>query len=799
MDTLETVQKEQPCFHCGDLVKHRLYEADNHHFCCLGCKSVYLLLNQHQLSRYYQYNAHPGSSLTKETTRYFYLEEESIAKSLLDFHDTRISIVTLYIPSIHCSSCIWLLENLHKLHAGVVSARANFLRKEVRINFYHEKLKLKELVELLTTIGYPPIISLQDTTQNKTKEGKNQLVRKIAVAGFCFGNSMMISFPEYFGIGAFEKDYGQLFGWINLFFAIPIILYSGSDYFVSSFQSLKQRRLNLDIPLALGIAVLFLRSAWEILSGTGAGFSDTLCGLVFFLLVGRWVQQKTYHHLSFERDYRSYFPVAVTKIDGGKEKPVALADLGVGDRILIRNNEIIPADAILLNGQACIDFSFVTGESTPVEKVLGEIIYAGGRQTEQIIELEVVKLISQSYLTSLWNSHENDEKKVFFQSFSNKVSRYFTPVLLSIALASAIFWGSAGDTQRAWAAFTAVLIIGCPCALALSSPFTLSAVLSIFDRNGLFMKDTLAVEKMAVIDTLVFDKTGTISTLNQEKLPFEGNLTATEASMVFSICRNSNHPQSRKIVQTLGGTCDILPMRSYTEIPGSGIRAQIANKHILIGSRSFAMGNNKDAFTGPGTYVSIDGDTKGVYRLTQKWRDGLKAVVDRLGRKFDLHLLSGDGDKDANVLSLLFPKKEYLNFNQLPAEKLHYIEKLQRDGKKVVMIGDGLNDAGALKSADLGIAISDDINNFSPACDAIMSGASFEKLPRFLQFARRAMRIIYSSFVISLLYNLLGMYFATQGDLSPLIAAVLMPLSTITIISFTSLTTRLYAYKYHLS
>lgn len=797
MQTSETVQKEQACFHCGDLVKHQAYKVDNHHFCCLGCKSVYLLLNEHQLSRYYQYNAHPGSSANEEANRYFYLEEDSIAKSLLDFQDEHISIVTLYIPGIHCSSCIWLLENLHKLHTGIASSRTDFLRKEVRINFYHEQLGLKQLVELLATIGYPPIISLQNTTQGKAEAQKNHLVRKIAVAGFCFGNSMMISFPEYFGIGTFEKDYAQLFGWINLMFALPVMFYSGSDYFVSSLNSLKQRRLNLDVPLALGILVLFVRSAWEILNGTGAGFSDTLCGLIFFLLVGRWVQQKTYHHLSFERDYRSYFPVAVTKIDEGQEKTVALADLQVGDRILIRNNEIVPADALLLKGQACIDFSFVTGESVPVEKVLGEIIYAGGRQTEQLIELEVVKPVSQSYLTSLWNTPEQAERKVFFQSFSNKVSRYFTPILLSIALSSAFFWGSAGDAQRAWSAFTAVLIIGCPCALALSSPFTLSAVLSIFDRNGLFMKDTLAIEKMAEIDTLVFDKTGTISTLSDNRFQFEGKLTATEASMVFSVCRNSNHPQSRKIAKALGETCEILPMTAYVETPGSGIQATIAGKDILIGSRSFAA-TNKGLFKMAGTYVCIDGETKGVFCVEQQWRNGLASVISDLSHTYRLHLLSGDGEKDAKALSLLFPHKDYLNFNQLPADKLSYVEKLQQNKQKVAMIGDGLNDAGALKSADIGIAVSDDVNNFSPACDAIISGASFDKLPQFFGFAKQAMRIIYSSFVISLLYNLLGMYFATQGSLSPLIAAILMPLSTITIISFTTLATRLYAYKYHL-
>src|SRR5690606_38643609 len=321
---------------------------------------------------------------------------------------------------------------------------------------------------LLTRIGYEPKITLQDVVKAGKKLDQHRLVAKIAVAGFCFGNSMMLSFPEYFGMASFEVKYAFFFGWMNLAFCLPVLLYSARGYFRSAWQSLRQRQLNLDVPLALGIAVLFIRTAWEVLSGTGRGFADTLCGLVFFILVGRWVQTRTYHHISFERDYRSYFPVAVTRITDQCEQPVPIAKLKVGDRILIRNNEIIPADAILLRGQAALDFSFVTGESDPVRKVLGEVIYAGGRQTAEAIELEVIKPVSQSYLTQLWNNSDQVQDKEF-RTFSNMVSQYFTPVLIAIAVAAAAFWLYQGDNGKAWGAFTAVLIIACPCALALSS------------------------------------------------------------------------------------------------------------------------------------------------------------------------------------------------------------------------------------------------------------------------------------------------------------------------------------------
>ncbi len=655
------------CFHCGDPVDDTPYQADDHSFCCLGCQRVYLLLSQNNLQNYYQYNTHPGKKQAEES-HLDYLDDDQIAARLLDFRDDRLSKITLYIPAIHCSSCIWLLEHLHQLEKNILDARSDFMKRQLSITFQHSRLSLKELVQLLTNIGYAPLITAQDVVKTNQSRNQNKLVQQIAVAGFCFGNAMMISFPEYFGMADFEKRYADLFGWINLSLALPSMLYSGRDYFTSAWYSLKQGHLNLDVPLALGIAILFIRSFFEIISGTGAGFSDTLCGLVFFLLIGKWVQQKTYHHLSFERDYRSYFPVAVTRIGtNGIEKATALSDVQVGDRILVRNEEIIPADAMLLRGRAAIDFSFVTGESEPVDKSLGEIIYAGGKQKGEAIELEVVKAVSQSYLTRLWNQSgaETSEKK--FQTFSQQISRYFTWALLSIALSSAGYWLLQDEPGLAWGAFTAVLIIACPCALALSSPFTLSAVLSVFDRHHLYLKNTGTVEKMAAADTFVFDKTGTISSVRASALHLEGNLSKFEKSMVAAVCRNSNHPVSRELVRLLepsGKTTEQTSIARYEEIPGQGLEALLHNGTMIrVGNATFT-GQPKTPEMSAG--IRINGVSKASLRLKRPWRAGLSQVIRSLSTTYDLHLLSGDSNRDRDALQLVFPREDQLHFKQSP-------------------------------------------------------------------------------------------------------------------------------------
>lgn len=792
MSTKGELQLNTICYHCGDPVEDSAYILEDHRFCCLGCQTVYQILNDNNMASYYKYNTHPGKSQKGQKEDLSYLDEPNIIAKLVDYQDNEQAIITFYVPAIHCSSCIWLLEHLYKLNPGVKTSQVDFMKKQASITFKKDEISLRELVDLLHKIGYDPKITLQDVVKEGKKINQSGLIAKITVAGFCFGNSMMISFPEYFGMGEFERQYSNFFNYMNLAFGLPVLLYSASDYFKSAWLSLKQKRLNLDVPLALGIFVLFFRSAFEIISQTGPGFMDTLCSLVFFILIGKYVQQRTYYHISFERDYRSYFPVAVTVLDEGTAKPTQIADLQVGDRILVRNNEIIPADAILLNGNASVDFSFVTGESKPVEKVLGEVVYAGGRQMGEAIELEVVKAVSQSYLTKLWNNDSLKQYEKKFETFVGFISKYFTIGLLMIAIAACVFWIVGGNADKAWGAFTAVLIIACPCALALSSPFTLSAALSIFDKNKLYIKNTAAIEQMAAIETVVFDKTGTISSPTASSMYFEGTLNPMERNLLASLCRNSNHPLSREIIKWLGDV-QMLNIEEYEEVVGRGQSGKYQDYSIQIGSASY-VNTAKVDLEGSVVYVKINDTLKGYFTLEQSWRTGLSEVINELkAEHYDLHLISGDNERRADALRMIFPSNAKLLFNQTPAAKLEKITEWQLQGKKVCMLGDGLNDAGALRKADLGIAVSDDINNFSPGCDAILDGEAFHKLPKFFDFSKDAVKVIKMSFIISLLYNVVGISFAVQGTMSPLFAAILMPISTVTIISFTSLMTRGYA------
>ena len=356
------------CFHCGDDCGSSVLNFDDKVFCCNGCKTVYEIFSENDLTCYYDLQASPGAIPSEIEGKYDFLSQENIIEKLTEFNDGKIQIATLYIPHIHCSSCIWILENLNKLNQNITTSQVNFGKKNVRVTYNSTDYSLKEVVLLLSSIGYEPYISLDDFKTGNQYVNRS-LIYKLGIAGFAFGNVMFLSFPEYFEVGEFWLEkYKHLFRWLMFVFSLPVVFYAAKDYFISAYKGLRSNLLNIDVPIALGISVLFIRSTIEIIFDLGSGFFDSLTGLVFFLLVGKFFQQKTYSFLSFERDYKSYFPIAVTKISNGKEKPIQVYDIQKGDRLLIRNEELIPVDGILINGKAKIDYSFVTGESEKVKK-----------------------------------------------------------------------------------------------------------------------------------------------------------------------------------------------------------------------------------------------------------------------------------------------------------------------------------------------------------------------------------------------------------------------------------------------
>ena len=786
---------KETCYHCGLDCPNKNLHIEDKYFCCNGCKTVYEILNQNELGCYYDFEQNPGTIPTEIKGKFNYLDNLDIAEKLLEFNDGETSVVSFYAPSMHCSSCIWVLENLSKLHSGIVASSVNFPKKEIRITFKNEKTTLKKVVELITSIGYEPYISLEDAESGKHKSDKT-LIYQIAIAGFSFGNVMLLSFPEYFQDNGFWLDkYKFLFRILMFLFSVPVLVYSAKDYFISAYKGLKHKMLNIDVPIVMGILVLFIRSTIEIAFDLGAGFFDSLTGLVFFLLLGRVFQQKTYNYLSFERDYKSYFPIAVTKIEKGNESSIEVFKIKKGDRLLIRNEELIPVDGILISGNANIDYSFVTGESVPVSKKSGDKLFAGGKQLSGAIEMDVLQSVQQSYLTQLWsNDAFKKEGENGIKNLIDSLSKYFTYVILMIAFLAGVYWFF-NDQSLIFHVVSSVLIIACPCALALSAPFALGNMLRIFGRGKFYLKNADGIEQAAKIDTVIFDKTGTITTNKNATIIFEGeDLSDKEKQCIRNLIRSSNHPLNRMLYDSLPLSKE-METSDFKETLGKGIQGEIDKEQYILGSASF-LGVKKKTINETSIYVSINGQVKGRFIFKNSYRKGLKDVFNSLSTDYDLVILSGDNKGEQAFLETILPKGTVYAFNQKPEDKLEFIKKLQNTGKHVLMIGDGLNDAGALAQSNFGIAISENTNVFSPACDAILDAKKFSSLPKFLNLTKKTLRIIKASFVLSFLYNIIGMYFAVRGELSPIIAAILMPLSSISVVVFVTLLTNIIARKF---
>lgn len=782
------------CYHCGDPCPEPVSQ-DGHVFCCTGCKQVYLLLNENNLCGYYDIDQNPGIKAKGKfvSSRFAYLDDESMIDKLVQFRsESRINI-SFRLPQMHCASCVFLLENLHRIEAGIISSQVHFERKEVFVSFNPGQISLRKVVELLAFIGYEPDLSLNDASPVRKKKFNVHRIAELGVAGFCFSNIMMLSFPEYFSGGEIgQAGLKETFTWLIFALSLPVLFYSGRNFFISGFKGLRQGILNIDAPIALALIMAFGRSYYEIVTGTGPGYLDSATGIVFFMLVGRWFQEKTYDAISFDRQYKSYFPLGVTVLRNAQELSIPVTQLQKGECIVIRHEELIPADAVLLEGNASIDYSFVSGENVPVSREVGETIFAGGKQKGGAITLKVVKEPSQSYITQLWNSDVFGKGKHREQSFIHPWAKYFTIVLLSIAALAAIYWWRT-DPSKILPVVTAVLIIACPCSLLLSATFTFGNMMRIFGRNKLYLKNASVIESMGKVQDIVFDKTGTITQTGQALVTYQGKtLSAEEEDLVYATARHSSHTLSSSLAGFLRSDVrrPVEAPAYFAETPGKGIFADVQGAKVKLGAASFVNAEEVKQQVGSCVYVNINNHYKGFYEIGNHYRKGVKSLIKKLQlEKYNLHLLSGDNDAEKQNLQQIFCSRVPLRFNVTPQDKLEYIKSLQETGRNILMVGDGLNDAGALMQANTGIAVSDDAARFSPACDAIMDGSVLKRLSCFLSYARAGKQIVLAAFILSILYNVVGITFAVQGLLSPMVAAILMPASSISIVLFATMLT----------
>ncbi|WP_185867339.1 heavy metal translocating P-type ATPase [Blattabacterium cuenoti] len=735
-----------------------------------------------------------------------FLDDEKIANKIIDFNHKNITTVRFLIPSIHCSSCVFILESLSKSHQNIFDSTVDFCSKQIWITFNNTEFKLSDIAKLLDNIGYGPSVDFESIENTNHNSNDRKLIGKLAISFFCFGNIMLLAIPEYVGAqqDIWFMENRNFFRYLMLILSLPVVTFSFYDHIKYAVLGLKKHVLNMNVPISIGILVLFLWSCYEIFFDLGSGYFDSLSSFSLFLLISRIFQIHTHNKIqSFDKNYKSCYPVLITKVHSTKnerEEKILLSSLKKGDLILIRNEEIIPVDSILMKGNAVLDNSFITGESYLINKKMGERIYAGSKQKGEAIIIKVIKNVDHSYLSLLWNKNKSNQyrhKKLFYlNSITTRFSQYFTPIVLVISIITGVYWSFSNDVSKIFQTVFSVLIVTCPCALVLSTPLIFGNIIRFFSKKGLYIKDIYTMERISSSETLIFDKTGTITDPNKEKIYFVGNMKNEEKKIIASLLKNSSHPLSQRILSELS-IKDFYFVKNFREIIGKGLEGIIQNIPVKIGSPKYlGITKRTNEINQTTVFISINNKFVGYFLFRNYYRKGIEKMFQDL-KKYKIIILSGDHNElEKKYLKSFLPKSSKVFFNQSPENKLDYVKKLQDKGEKIIMFGDGINDCAALNQSEVGIAVSENPTGFFPSCDAFMQSNCLNKIFLFLKVSRISKKLVFINFMISLFYNSVGIFFAVTGNLKPFIAAILMPLSSFSVIFFSIISTWIVSRKF---
>lgn len=686
--------------------------------------------------------------------------------------------IALSLPTIHCSACIAKVERILNGHPQVTSARVNLTLKRASIDAA-PGVTAQELADLVDGLGYEAH-ELDAGTLSATASDKagRDLLMRLAVAGFASMNVMLLSVAVWSGAEAATRD---LFHWISAAIALPTIAFAGQPFFRNTWAALSRRQLNMDVPITLAILLALVSSLWETsLSGEHAYF-DAALALVFFLLAGRYLDHRTRAVARSAAQELSALEVPrAIRVENGIEREVMQADLNVGDLVLVRPGGRMPVDGEIVTGTSEIDRSLLTGETLPVLAQPGQAVSAGEVNLTGPLTIRasaVGRDTSLHQMADLVAIAESGRSR--YTSLSDQAARLYAPGVHILSALSFMGWYLySGDLRTALNIAAAVLIITCPCALGLAVPAVTTAASGRLFQRGMLIKDATALERLAQVDTVVFDKTGTL-TAGTPELTNLADLPQQAVALAASLANGSSHPLARAIVLA-AAEAGIAPVQvdEITEEPGFGTRGLWQGRQVRLGRASWI---GAQPATETATFLQVgDGDPV-AFTFTDRLRDGAAEAVRALqesGKK--VFLMSGDTTAPVEALASRLGISHWLA-EALPADKAARIQELSEQGAHVLMVGDGMNDTAALTAAHVSISPASALDAARVASDIVLLGGDLEPIAAACETAQRATRRIRENFRIATIYNLIAVPLAVAGLATPLIAALAMSTSSITV------------------
>ena len=785
-------------------------------FCCTGCRAVCEAIYAAGLEGFYRRTPEgeplgPPPEPPKNLALY---DLDAVQDEFVDVASDAREI-NLLVEGIHCAACVWLIENGLKTLPGVEEARVNLTGRRLRVRWDNGRLKLSRILRRLGDIGYAAVPFDPESAEGALRRENRAMLFRMAWAGFAMMNLMWISIALY--AGADRGEFRGLFHWIGLILATPTILYSGYPFYRGAWGALRSGQLSMDLPIAIGASITYLYSLYVTLSGTQAGdvYWDTVVNFLFVILVGRYLESASKRQaVTSTQRLLDLQPRVATLLEGGEERVVPVRSVAPGDLVLIRPGERVPVDGEVTEGTSELDESMLTGESRPVSKVAGEGVSAGTINGAGVLRVRTTATLRETALGRIIRLVEDAQaSRAPIQRLADRIVPWFVAVTLGLATLTFVLWLGT-DLELALMAATSVLIITCPCAFGMATPMAVAVASGLGASRGILVKNGAVLERLSSIDHFVFDKTGTLTEGRpvvtalrfadgpwrrlEVDAPALNDEERQALRLIGALERVSEHPAAAAVIQLCEGAgigLQGIDARAVQVSPGSGIRGLVEGMEVIVGNAEWLtrhgipMGTDADPTDGPEPggamgliHCALGGREVLVLATEDRLRQGAREVVERLREEgIRVTLLTGDRRANGERVAAALGGVDLIA-EVLPEDKDRVVAELQRDGRRVAMVGDGVNDAPALVRADVGIAMGSGTDVSIASADIVLMSDSLERVVEAAQLSRRTLQTIRQNIGISVAYNSIMVPLAMAAVVTPLIAAVSMPLSSLAVI-----------------
>lgn len=779
------------CSHCHlEFSEEVMIKDEEHYFCCNGCQGVFHLLADEGYDSFY---AKAGDvKLTPPTEQY----EDSSNFNAPAFYDRFVKInndgfskVSLIIEGIHCSACVWLNEKaLHNMD-GIIEANINFTNNKANIVWADEVVKLSEIIDMIRAIGYnayPYDAEIQESHANK--ERKDYYLR-MAVAIFASMNIMWIAVAQYAGyFSGMTQDIKTILNIAEWILSTPVLFFSGWIFFRGAYYGIKTKVVNMDILVATGASLTYLYSIYITFFQAGEAYFDSVSMIITFVLIGKFLEVLSKKNAADTLDIMGkHIPSEINVLVNEKIVSCKLTDAKVGDIVVVSSGEKVLLDGEIIKGEGSFDESSLTGESEAIAKYIGDSVISGTVSIDADIHFRATKDFEHSTLSNLVHLLDNAmAKKPKIEQLANKLSEYFSTVILAFSFVTfAVWWLWPHSFEVAFMVGISVIVIACPCALALATPVATLVGLSLGAKRGILFKEAAQLETMAKVDTLVLDKTGTL-TIGKPEVVQEIVLEEFDRSLLYAITSSSKHPISKGVSAFVKEEeFEVINFDSFTQLQALGIQAQLGSKELLGGNYKLMKENGIDVTHESDKtlfFFAVDKKLVAIYELSDTIKEGAKALVEDLNSKnIDVIMLTGDNENAALRVANAIGIQTVLA-QQSPQDKAAFISKLHEDKKTVVMVGDGVNDILALSSADIGIVMGSGSDIAVDVSDVILLNDSLSSLNDAFKISRTTYGLIKQNLALSLVYNGITIPLAMAGYIIPLIAAISMSVSSLLVV-----------------